>query len=112
MHADQCLHAFLWYQTFLHDANELLGKLQHDDSDEERARRIVLRLFHDLRLAPYHGKGPADAAGGLISRFLATAILDEVRDALPAGALCTRTAPASGPACCVTWRAPSCVRGL
>lgn len=81
--ADQCLHAFRWYQTFLRDANELIGQAVPNERDAER---IVLKLLHDMRLAPYHGKGSADAAGALVSKFLDSAILDEVRVVVPVGA--------------------------
>ena len=74
--ADQCLHAFLWYQTFLRDMNQCLELAQPDEAEGER---IVLKLFQDLRLAPHHGKGDADAAGALVSRFLGNAVLDSVR---------------------------------
>ena len=53
--------------------NQCLELAQPDEAEGER---IVLKLFQDLRLAPHHGKGDADAAGALVSRFLGNAVLD------------------------------------
>ena len=74
--AHQCLHAFLWYQTYLRDMKRCLEQAQPEEAEGEH---IVLKLFQDLRLAPHHGKGDADAAGALVSRFLGNAVLDSVR---------------------------------
>ena len=64
---DQSLHAFPSYQRFIHDVNQLLSE---DCPSDTRARSVVVKLFHDLRLAANHKKGPADSAGGIVKACL------------------------------------------
>ena len=61
---DQGLHAFIGYQNFVGDVNKLIAELKGADPSITAPR---IKAFVDNRLAAMHGRGPADAAGGVVS---------------------------------------------
>ena len=73
IHPDQGLHAFIGYQNFVGDLNKLIDELKGADASITAPR---IKAFVDNRLAANHGRGPADAAGGVVSSEMAKAADD------------------------------------